>query len=83
MPSRNIEIKAKLADRKELDEKVLIAEILTGQKSVEIIQHDVFFNASNGRLKLRYEVRELREIFVESVTIKVNILICFRVIEQC
>lgn len=61
MPSRNIEIKAKLVDRKDFDEKVSIAEKLTEQKAVKIIQHDVFFNASEGRLKLRYEVRTFME----------------------
>lgn len=61
MSLRNIEIKAKLVDRKDLDEKASIAEKLTGQKAVEIIQHDVFFNSSEGRLKLRYEVISFRE----------------------
>lgn len=54
---RNIEIKAKLADESEFNEKVAIASQLTGEKQAEIIvQHDVFFNVPNGRLKLRYEV---------------------------
>lgn len=54
---RNIEIKAKLADESEFNEKVAIAKQLTGEKQAEIIvQHDVFFNVPNGRLKLRYEV---------------------------
>lgn len=54
---RNIEIKAKLADEHELNEKIEIAKQLTGEKEGEIlIQHDVFFNVPNGRLKLRYEV---------------------------
>lgn len=54
---RNIEIKAKLADEKEFNEKVEIAVMLTGDQSAEIIeQHDVFFKVPMGRLKLRYEV---------------------------
>lgn len=54
---RNIEIKAKLADLKEFNEKVEIAKQLTGEKHAEIIvQHDVFFKVPIGRLKLRYEV---------------------------
>lgn len=54
---RNVEIKAKLEDEKEFNEKVKIAQQLTGQGKAEIIvQHDVFFKVPNGRLKLRYEV---------------------------
>ena len=54
---RNIEIKAKIANEKEFNEKVEIAKQLTGEKNAEIIvQHDVFFKVPIGRLKLRYEV---------------------------
>lgn len=53
---RNIEIKAKLADEKEFNEKVDIAKQLTGEKGELLIQHDVFFKVPNGRLKMRYEV---------------------------
>ncbi|CRK91003.1 CLUMA_CG004691, isoform A [Clunio marinus] len=53
---RNIEIKAKLKDEKEFNEKIKIAQEITGQSSGEVIvQHDVFFKVPNGRLKLRYE----------------------------
>lgn len=54
---RNIEIKAKIADEKEFDEKIKIAKDLTGQKADILVQHDVFFKVPMGRLKLRYEVR--------------------------
>lgn len=57
---RNIEIKAKLADLKEFNEKVEIAKQLTGEKKAEVIvQHDVFFKAAMGRLKMRYEVNSV------------------------
>lgn len=53
---RNVEIKAKLFDENEFNEKVNIAKKLTGKNEAELIkQHDVFFKASVGRLKLRYE----------------------------
>lgn len=53
---RNVEIKAKLCDKNEFNEKVNIAKKLTGKSEAELIkQHDVFFKATNGRLKLRYE----------------------------
>lgn len=55
---RNIEIKAKLANEREFNDKVEIAKQLTGEMKAEIIeQHDVFFKVPIGRLKLRYEVR--------------------------
>lgn len=58
---RNIEIKAKLEDEREFDEKVKIAQQLTGEGKAEIIvQHDVFFKVPKGRLKLRYEVSWLK-----------------------
>ncbi|KAG5673267.1 hypothetical protein PVAND_003328 [Polypedilum vanderplanki] len=53
---RNIEIKAKLSDENEFNEKVKIAANLIGNKETEILkQHDVFFKVPQGRLKLRYE----------------------------
>lgn len=53
---RNIEIKAKIANETEFNEKVEIAKKLTGEKEAEIInQHDVFFKVPQGRLKLRFE----------------------------
>lgn len=53
---RNIEIKAKIEGEKEFEEKVEIAQHLTGQQSKVLRQHDVFFKVPIGRLKLRYEV---------------------------
>ena len=53
---RNVEIKTKLCDENEFNEKVNIAKKLTGKSEAELIkQHDVFFKATKGRLKLRYE----------------------------
>lgn len=53
---RNIEIKAKIADEIEFKRMLEIAKKLTGdQQATKIVQHDVFFNVQNGRLKLRYE----------------------------
>ena len=51
---RNIEIKAQLHSQEEFLEKCEIAEELTSKKAEIIPQHDVFFNVTNGRLKLRY-----------------------------
>lgn len=60
---RNIEIKAKLADEEEFNEKVSIAKEITGESAaVVIVQHDVFFSVPNGRLKLRYEVSDARSV---------------------
>lgn len=53
---RNVEIKAKLCDANEFNEKVNTAKKLTGKNEAIVIkQHDVFFNSTKGRLKLRYE----------------------------
>ncbi|XP_055522528.1 uncharacterized protein LOC129716716 [Wyeomyia smithii] len=54
VPSRNVEIKASIGDEKAFRRKVSIAEQLTGNGGEIIKQHDVFFNAQKGRLKLRY-----------------------------
>ncbi|XP_053682849.1 uncharacterized protein LOC128733197 [Sabethes cyaneus] len=54
VPFRNVEIKASIANREAFDRKVAIAEQLTGTAGEIIKQHDVFFNAQKGRLKLRY-----------------------------
>lgn len=51
---RNIEIKAQLKDEVDFLEKCEIAFKLTGKEAEIIKQHDVFFNVTNGRLKLRY-----------------------------
>jgi hypothetical protein len=53
---RNIEIKAKINNDVEFNEKIEIAKKLTGKNEAEVIkQHDVFFEVTQGRLKLRYE----------------------------
>nr|XP_019533946.2 uncharacterized protein LOC109405348 [Aedes albopictus] len=54
VPSRNIEIKAQIAGPEAFQRKVEIARQLTGTDGEIIKQHDVFFNAERGRLKLRY-----------------------------
>lgn len=52
---RNVEIKARVKDIKSLIEN---AKELSKSKGEEIIQHDIFYNIPNGRLKLRiYKVR--------------------------
>jgi hypothetical protein len=52
--SRNIEIKAKLENERDFQAKLDIGRKLTSKEPEVIKQHDVFFNAANGRLKLRY-----------------------------
>ena len=49
MPS-NVEIKAKVPDYSQFRS---LAESVSGQKGQLIVQEDIFFNANNGRLKLR------------------------------
>ena len=56
---RNVEIKARVADIKLLKN---LAEKLSGSGGTQIDQEDTFFNAPNGRLKLR----ELKVAFVFS-----------------
>jgi hypothetical protein len=53
-PSRNIEIKAQIASADEFKKKLAIAKELSGSDETLIVQHDVFFNSAEGRLKLRY-----------------------------
>jgi adenylate cyclase class IV len=53
-PSRNIEIKAQIASAEEFQKKLAIAKELSGSDATLIVQHDVFFNSAEGRLKLRY-----------------------------
>lgn len=53
-PARNIEIKAKLESDDEYVRRVLIAKELTKTDGEHIQQHDVFYKANNGRLKLRF-----------------------------
>lgn len=52
--SRNIEIKAKVGSNEEFKRRVEIGKKLTGTGGEIIEQHDVFYNVTNGRLKLRY-----------------------------
>lgn len=52
---RNIEIKARIANDEEFEKRVKIAKKLTNTDGEIIPQYDVFFNVTNGRLKLRYE----------------------------
>lgn len=52
--SRNIEIKARLGSDDEYNRRVTIAKQLVGNEGEIIVQRDVFYNVSNGRLKLRY-----------------------------
>lgn len=53
---RNIEIKARFPSAAAFDGAVVIAKKLSGDEQGEIlVQRDVFFNSTTGRLKLRYE----------------------------
>lgn len=64
-PSRNIEIKAKLNGENDFKAKMEIGKKLTSKDAEVIKQHDVFFNANHGRLKLRYlEVKRNFNIFL-------------------
>uniref|UniRef100_A0A182MZZ9 CYTH domain-containing protein n=1 Tax=Anopheles dirus TaxID=7168 RepID=A0A182MZZ9_9DIPT len=51
---RNIELKATLGSADAFAHRVAIAKKLTGTDGTPIVQSDVFFNATKGRLKLRY-----------------------------
>lgn len=51
---RNIEIKARIQNEAEYKQRVDIAKELTNTDGEIIPQRDVFFNVTNGRLKLRY-----------------------------
>lgn len=51
---RNIEIKAKIGADEEFVKRVSIAEQLTQSDGELIQQHDVFYRAANGRLKMRF-----------------------------
>lgn len=53
---RNIEIKARFRDASQFQAAVEVARKLSGDERGEIlVQRDVFFNCTTGRLKLRYE----------------------------
>lgn len=51
---RNIEIKARLYNEENFNKTIAISKNLTKADGQLIQQHDVFFQSSNGRLKLRY-----------------------------
>uniref|UniRef100_A0A182PU09 CYTH domain-containing protein n=1 Tax=Anopheles epiroticus TaxID=199890 RepID=A0A182PU09_9DIPT len=51
---RNVELKARLNGENGYTHRVAIAKQLTGSEGITITQKDVFFNATTGRLKLRY-----------------------------
>lgn len=52
--SRNIEIKAYIDSKEEFNRRIQIAKELTESDGETIPQRDVFFNTTNGRLKLRF-----------------------------
>lgn len=57
---RNIEIKARISDGNEFKRKIEIAKNLTDNYTI-LKQRDIFFNVTNGRLKLRF--LEVKNIF--------------------
>ncbi|XP_058063918.1 uncharacterized protein LOC131213804 [Anopheles bellator] len=59
---RNVEIKAKLGGFEAFKQLVATVEELTGSEGELIVQRDVFFNTSNGRLKLRYLTHKKSEL---------------------
>ncbi|XP_052899719.1 uncharacterized protein LOC128306306 [Anopheles moucheti] len=59
---RNVELKAKIHGEDEFARRVTIAKKLTGTDGTVITQSDVFFNASQGRLKLRYLTHKKSEL---------------------
>lgn len=61
---RNIEIKARIRGEDEYEKRVEIAKNLTGTAGEIIPQHDVFFRATNGRLKLRY-LKVTHDVYIE------------------
>lgn len=56
---RNIEIKARIHDEESFEKRISIAKNLTKIDGVILNQHDVFFNVSSGRLKLRMQVKTI------------------------
>uniref|UniRef100_A0A2M4C1P9 Putative adenylyl cyclase n=1 Tax=Anopheles marajoara TaxID=58244 RepID=A0A2M4C1P9_9DIPT len=59
---RNVEIKARLDGEGGFERRIAIAKQLTGTDGELILQNDVFFNVSNGRLKLRYLTHKKSEL---------------------
>lgn len=53
---RNIEIKARIQNEQEFEKRINIAKELTKTEAEILIQHDIFYNVREGRLKLRIEV---------------------------
>lgn len=53
---RNIEIKARIVNDAGFEKRVEIAKSLTSTGGEILIQRDVFYKVSNGRLKLRMQV---------------------------
>jgi hypothetical protein len=72
---RNIEIKAKFADKAEFDNKISIAKQLTGSDGEILIQHDVFFTVPNGRLKLRYEVNSIHSLSKQAINLSIMVIL--------
>lgn len=54
LPSRNIEIKARLSAEGRFEELVERARKLTGTNGQLFYQHDVYYKVAEGRLKLRF-----------------------------
>ncbi|XP_059620768.1 uncharacterized protein LOC132264544 [Phlebotomus argentipes] len=52
--SRNVEVKARMGSDENFNRCVEIAKKLCSSEGEVIKQHDVFFNVTNGRLKLRF-----------------------------
>ncbi|XP_055618150.1 uncharacterized protein LOC129763277 [Toxorhynchites rutilus septentrionalis] len=61
---RNVEIKARLGDKKAFQRRIQIARKLTGSDGEIIKQRDVFFNSLKGRLKLRYLENKKSELIL-------------------
>lgn len=53
---RNVEIKARVSDDNEFQNRIAIASDLTKSDGEILKQHDIFYKVTNGRLKLRIQV---------------------------
>lgn len=56
---RNIEIKARISDDNEFQNRIAIAKELTKSDGEILNQHDIFYKVNNGRLKLRIQVNSI------------------------
>lgn len=56
---RNIEIKARVSDDNEFQNRIAIAKNLTKSDGEVLNQHDIFYKVNNGRLKLRIQVNSI------------------------